>query len=76
MCEQCKCEVNGLCQSNTTHLTAYSMVSHKAGPLKQAKKAHKHGKHRSKGALSVKGKTGVVSGKGKSGVVSLTKKDR
>ena len=52
------------------------MVSHKAGPLKQTKKAHKHGKHRSKGSLSVKGKAGVLSGNGKSGVATLNKKDR
>ena len=52
------------------------MVSHKAGPLKQTKKAHKHGKHRSKGSLSVKGKAGVLSGKGRGGVTTLNKKDR
>ena len=52
------------------------MVSHKAGPLKQTKKAHKHSKHRSKGSLSVKGKAGVLSGKGRGGVTTLNKKDR
>jgi len=52
------------------------MVSHKAGPLKQTKKAHKHGKHRSKGSLSVKGKAGILPGKGKCGVNNLNKKDR
>ena len=51
------------------------MVSHKAGPLKQPKKPHKHGKHRSKGTLAVKGKVQKLS-LSKKNVQIISKKNR
>eukprot|EP00116_Pleurobrachia_bachei_P006302 sb/3466564/ len=53
------------------------MVSHKPGPLKQPKKTHKHGKHKSKGALNLKnkGRVGVVKKGGIKGMVT-SKLDR
>lgn len=37
-------------------------VAHRPGPFKQSNKEHKHGKHRSKGSISIsaKGEVGYV----------------
>ena len=42
-----------------------NMSSHRAGPLKQQNKSHKHGKHKSKSTLegSFKGRSYVVLGR-------------